>query len=292
MRDGVAAGREPVSLYPEPAWSAPFKEKARGSVEYQNMLWEQQDGVGIITLNRPDALNALNHQHLVELNHAVERAKYDPDVRSLVITGAGRGFCAGADVKEWGSGASDDKPAAGWIDLAHALIRGIYRLPKPVVAAVNGVAVGAGCDIALAADLRVASTAARFGQAYVRVGYCPDAGGSFLLPRLVGEARAMEMIYTGRIIEADEADRIGLLNALVEPEELMSAATELAGRLAKGPTVAIGLAKQNIRRNATLSIEDALLNERRSGEICGKTEDAKEGLAATLERREANFQGR
>jgi enoyl-CoA hydratase/carnithine racemase len=262
-------------------------------VEYQNILWNLQDGVGTITMNRPNAMNALNRQHLAELNHAVERARYDADVRSLVITGAGRGFCAGADVKEWGSGQSEgDEPEAGWIDLAHTLIARIYRLPKPVVAAVNGVAVGMGCDIALASDLRVASTSARFGQAYIRLGYCPDAGGSYLLPRLIGEARAMEMIYTGRIIESDEADRIGLLNRLVEPDELMPAAMELAGRLAKGPTVAIGLSKQNIRRNTTLSIEDALLNERRSGEICGKTEDAKEGLAATLERRDANFQGR
>lgn len=262
-------------------------------MEYQNILWEQQDGVGIITLNRPNALNALNRQHLAELNHAVDRATFDPNVRSLVITGAGRGFSAGADVKEWGSGQSDDEePAAGWIDLAHGLIVKIYRLPKPVVAAVNGVAVGAGCDIALASDLRVASTAARFGQAYIKLGYCPDAGGSFLLPRLVGEARAMEMIYTGRIIEAGEADRIGLLNRLVEPEELMPAALELAGQLAKGPTVAIGLSKENIRQNAFLNIEDALRNERRAGQICGRTEDAKEGLAATIERREANFQGR
>jgi len=262
-------------------------------VEYQNILWEQQDGVGIITLNRPDALNALNRAHLVELNQAVERARFDPSVRSLVITGAGRGFSAGADVKEWGSGASEsEEPAAGWIDLAHALIMRIYRMPKPIVAAVNGVAVGAGCDITLAADLRVASTKARFGQAYIKLGFCPDAGGSFLLPRLIGEARAMEMIYTGRIIEADEANRIGLLNALVEPEELMPAALELAGRLAKGPTVAIGLSKENIRQNAYLNIEDALRNERIAGNICGKTEDAKEGLAATIERRDANFQGR
>lgn len=261
-------------------------------MEFQHILWDQQDGVGIITLNRPDALNALNYAHLVDLNSAVQRAEFDPSVRSLVITGAGRGFSAGADVKEWGSGQADDEPAAGWVDLAHALITRIYRLPKPVVAAVNGVAVGAGCDIALASDLRIASTTARFGQAYIRVGYCPDAGGSFLLPRLIGEARAMEMIYTGRIIDANEADRIGLLNALVEPEELLPAALDLAGRLAKGPTVAIGLSKQNIRQNALLSIEDALRNERRAGNICGKTEDAKEGLAATLERREANFQGR
>lgn len=261
-------------------------------MEYQNILWDLQDGVGAITMNRPNALNALNRPHLAELNHAVERARFDPDVRSLVLTGAGRGFSAGADVKEWGSGEADDEPSAGWIDLAHALISRIYRLPKPVVAAVNGVAVGMGCDLALASDLRVASTSARFGQAYIKLGYCPDAGGSFLLPKLIGEARAMEMIYTGRIIEAGEADRIGLLNALVEPEDLMPTAMELAGRLAKGPTVAIGLSKQNIRRNTTLSIEDALLNERRSGEICGRTEDAKEGLAATIERRDANFQGR
>src|SRR5690606_28081460 len=116
-----------------------------------------------------------------------------------------------------------------------------------------------------------ASTAARFGQAYIKVGYCPDAGGSYLLPRLIGEARAMEMIYTGRIIEADEAVRYGLLNRLVAPEDLMSSALDLAHQLAKGPTVAIGLAKHNIRQNAHLSIEEALLNERRAGTICGQT---------------------
>lgn len=261
-------------------------------MEYQNILWEQQGAVAIITLNRPDALNALNSSHLRELNDAVARVGYDPAVRSLVITGAGRGFCAGADVKEWDAGYETDEPSESWIDLAHALIMRIYRLPKPVVAAVNGVAVGAGCDITLASDLRVASTKARFGEAYIKLGYCPDAGGSFLLPRLIGEARAMEMIYTGRIIDAAEADRFGLLNALVEPEDLLPTALELAGRLAKGPTLAIGLSKENIRQNALLNIEDALRNEHRAGEICGKSEDAKEGLAATIERREANFQGR
>ena len=261
-------------------------------MDYQHILWERQGGVGIVTLNRPAALNALNRPHLIELNHAVERAEFDPAVRSLIITGAGRGFSAGADVKEWGAGGEDEEPSAGWIDLAHALIARLYRLPKPVVAAVNGVAVGAGCDLALAADLRVASTAARFGQAYVKLGYCPDAGGSFLLPRLIGEARAMELIYTGRLVDAAEADRLGLLNALVAPDRLLPTALDLAERLAKGPTIAIGLAKQNIRQNAALTIEDALRGERRAGTICGRTEDAKEGLAATLERREANFQGR
>ncbi len=181
------------------------------------------------------------------------------------------------------------------VALKAVLLGGLAARLAPVphqIAAVNGVAVGAGCDITLASDLRVASTTARFGQAYIKLAFCPDAGGSFLLPRLIGEARAMEMIYTGRMIQADEADRIGLLNALVEPEALMETAQELAGRLAKGPTVAIGLSKQNIRQNALLTIEEALLNERRAGNICGKTEDAKEGLAATIERRDANFKGR
>ncbi len=261
-------------------------------MEYQNILWEQQGGVAIIRMNRPRAMNALNRPHLIELNDAIDRVGYDPSIRSAVITGEGRGFCAGADVKEWDSGESNGAPGISWIDYAHGLIAKIYRVPKPVIAAVNGVAVGAGCDIALASDLRVASTAARFGQAYIKVGYCPDAGGSYLLPRLIGEARAMEMIYTGRIIEANEADRYGLLNRLVAPEDLMSSALDLAHQLAKGPTVAIGLAKQNIRQNAQLSIEEALLNERRAGTICGQTWDSKEGLAATIERREANFQGR
>lgn len=270
-----------------------YRKEGCSTMDYKNILWEQQGGVALITLNRPEALNALNRDHLADLNQAIDRAEFDPGVRCVVITGAGRGFCSGADVKSWAAGTDDSgEPAAGWTDLAHGLIRKVYRLPKPVVAAVNGVAVGAGCDLTLASDLRVASTKARFGEAYVKLAYCPDAGGSFLLPRLIGEARAMEMIYTGRIIDADEANRYGLLNKLVEPEELMPAALELAGRLAKGPTFAIGLAKENIRRNASLTIEDALRNERRAGELCGKSEDAKEGLAATIERREANFKGR
>jgi enoyl-CoA hydratase/carnithine racemase len=261
-------------------------------VELTNVLWEQEGGVAIITLNRPERLNALNVQTLREVDRCFERAANDSSVRAIVITGAGRGFSAGADVKEWSAGETQREAEDGWIERAHRLIARVYRLPKPVVAAVNGVAVGAGFDLTLASDLRVASTNARFGQAYIKLGYCPDAGGSYLLPRLIGEARAMELIYTGRMIDAAEADRLGLLNALVEPEQLMPTAMELAGRLAKGPTVAIGLAKENIRLNATLSIEDALRNERRGGEICGRTEDSKEGLQATIEKRDAVFQGR
>lgn len=262
-------------------------------MELTRVLWELRDGVGIVTLNRPERLNAIDLPTIIELDHLAERAWNDPEVRCLLITGTGRGFSAGADVKEWSEGSGERDPHAdGWALRMHKLMARLYRMPKPVVAAVNGVAVGAGCDLALVADLRIASTAARFGQAYIRVGFCPDAGGSYLLPRLIGPTKAAELIYTGRIIDAPEADRLGLLNALVEPEQLMDEALALATRLAKGPTVAIGLAKENIHQNMLLGFEDALRNERRAGEKCGATEDHREGLQATIERREPVFHGR
>lgn len=259
------------------------------------ILWDEQDGVATITLNRPERLNALDLRTIVEIDQAVERAANRPSVRCLLLTGNGRAFSAGADVKEWSAdGPVPDTEADtdSWAPRMHRLMSRLYRLPKPVIAAVNGVAVGAGCDLALVADLRVASTAARFGQVYVNVGFCPDAGGSFLLPRLIGPTRAAELIFTGRIIDAQEADRLGLLNALVEPDVLLPTAREWAARLAGGPTVAIGLAKENLRQNAELGFEDALRNERRSGELCGLTEDHREGLRAVIERRAPKFQGR
>lgn len=260
-------------------------------MELTRVVWEEADGVGIATLNRPERLNALDLRTIVELDHLVERAANRPTIRCLLVTGNGRGFSAGADVKEWGAGGAEPEED-GWVPRMHRLMTRLYHLPKPVVAAVNGVAVGAGCDLALVADLRIASTAARFGEVYVRVGFCPDAGGSFLLPRLIGPTRAAELIFTGRIIDAAEADRLGLLNALVEPDELLPTARDWAARLAAGPTVAIGLAKENIRRNAGLSFEDALLTERRAGALCGQTEDHHEGLRATVEKRAPAFRGR
>src|SRR5207248_6857470 len=141
----------------------------------------------------------------------------------------GRGFSAGADVQEWSAGGAEfDADRDDWATGMHRLMARLYRLPKPVIAAVNGVAVGAGCDMTLVADFRVASTTARFGEVYIRVGFCPDAGGSFLLPRLIGQTKAAELIYTGRIIDAQEANQLGLLTALVEPEQLMPTAMEWA----------------------------------------------------------------
>ncbi|RKS78971.1 2-(1,2-epoxy-1,2-dihydrophenyl)acetyl-CoA isomerase [Actinomadura pelletieri DSM 43383] len=252
--------------------------------------WHMDGDVGVLTLNRPERLNAIANTDIDELDRVLAYAGKEPSVRAVVITGAGRGFCSGADVKEWAAKA--DAAEESWAVKMHRTIARLYWLPKPVIAAVNGVAAGSGFDIALTADMRFASTAARFGQVYTQRGICPDAGGSYLLPRIVGETRAAELIYTGRIIDADEALRIGVVSDVVPPEELMDRALEQARIFAAGPTVAIGEAKRNIRAGHTLGIEEALRNEHRGALLCVHTEDKAEGLAAAIEKRRPVFVGR
>jgi enoyl-CoA hydratase/carnithine racemase len=253
------------------------------------------DGVQTITINRPERMNALDQQTLVELDQATARVAADSRVRALVLTGNGRAFSAGADVKEWAEGESSDPDAAvedGWVTLAHRVIARLYRLPKPVIAAVNGVAVGAGLDLALTADFRVAAETARFGSVYIRLGIPPDAGASFLLPRIVGVTKAKEMIYTGRIIDAAEASAAGLVSEVVPAEELMAAANRWASMLAKGPTTAIGMAKENIHEHWTSTIESALKREQHTAGLCSTMPDHPEGLAAVNEKREPKFVGK
>jgi enoyl-CoA hydratase/carnithine racemase len=264
--------------------------------EFDRIVWNVKDGVGHLTLNRPERLNAIDTEMIAQLDMVLREAWSSAAVRAVLVTGAGRGFSAGADVKNWAETAEQvergDADEDSWPLLMHGLITRLYRLPKPVVAAVNGVAVGAGCDLTLACDFRIASDRARFGEAYIRLGYCPDAGGSYLLPRIIGPTRAAEMIYTGRIVEADEALQIGLVSEVVPHDDLLERAGEWAERLASGPTVAIGLAKENLRVNQVLTFEEALRNERRTGELCGHTDDHREGLAAINAKREPVFQGR
>lgn len=252
--------------------------------------WHVDGSVGVLTFDKPDALNAIANKDIDLLDRIVRIAADDPEVRAVVMTGAGRAFCAGADVREWHEG--DAEGEESWPLKMHRVISRLYWLPKPVIAAVNGVAVGSGCDLALTADLRYASTAARFGEVYVKLGICPDAGGSYLLPRIVGEARAAELIYSGRIIDAAEALRIGLVSEVVDPEELMTRAMATAEELARGATVAIAQAKENIRRGHTTTLGEALRNEQRGAHICSLTTDHAEGLQAIIEKREPNFVGR
>lgn len=261
----------------------------------ESLLQQRDGGLLTLTLNRPERLNALDLATLLQLDVAVARARADERVRAVLVTGNGRGFSAGADVKEWASGESDssteETPNDGWVATAHRVIASLYRLPKPVIAAVNGVAVGAGLDFALAADFRVASENARFGSVYIRLGIPPDAGASFLLPRIVGVTKAKEMIYTGRIIDAAEAERIGLVSSVVPADDLLASATAMAEELAAGPTLAIGMAKENIHEHWTAYIEAALKSEERAGRICTETDDHREGLAAVNDKRTPQFLG-
>lgn len=258
------------------------------------VAFDVDGAVATITITRPERMNALDTHTLRALDAAVGRVQVDPGIRAAILTGSGRAFSAGADVKEW---AAETEPSPGeqsddWVSISHRLVSKLYRVPKPVVAAVNGVAVGAGLDLALACDFRFASEQARFGSVYIRIGFSPDAGASFLLPRIVGIEKAKELIYTGRIIDAAEADRIGLVGRVLPPDDLMAEASAFARQLASGPTVAIGLAKENIQDLSLSTIESALKSEQRAGRLCALTSDHKEGLAAVNEKREPHFEGR
>jgi len=251
--------------------------------------------VAVITLNRPDKLNAFTTEMLKELGEAVKQAERDETVRAVVITGAGRGFCAGQDVREL----QERAIAGGGGDLQehlertyHPIVRRIRRMEKPVIAAVNGVAAGAGASLALACDLRIAAENASFVQAFVNVGLIPDSGSSFFLPRLVGLGRALELALTGRVVSAEEAERLGIFNRVVPAEQLMDSAMELARQLAQGPTKVIGLIKRALNRSWNLDLDEALAYEAQLQAIAGSTEDHREGIAAFLEKRKPEFTGR
>lgn len=251
--------------------------------------------VATVTIMRPHRMNAFDYQTLRDLVLAFGRVQTNPAVRAMVLTGSGRAFSAGGDVKEWAEETEErlSEFDEDWTVSAHRMMAKLYRLPKPVVAAVNGWALGAGLDLALACDFRYASPEARFGSVYIRLGYPPDVGASFLLPRVVGVTKAKELIYTGRIVEPEEALRIGLIEKVVETDDLVDEAKAFAAELASGPTVAIGLAKEVIQSHLSeSSIETALANEHRSAKICANTEDHREGMAASSEKREPRFVGR
>lgn len=226
-----------------------------------------------------------------DLRRAVEEAARAAQVRCVVLTGAGRGFCAGADLRE-AAGNAGFSYGDTLREQYNPLIRGIRAMEKPVIAAVNGVAAGAGCSLALAADLRLASDRASLVQAFVKVGLVPDAGASFFLPRLVGLSRALEMAWSGDPVSAEEALRLGLVNHVVPHDDLLSATAGLARRLAEGPTRALALIKRAFAAGLTTSLEAALEMEARLQDEASATADHREGVGAFLERRPPRFQGR
>lgn len=257
---------------------------------YETLLVETRDGVRVITLNRPDVLNAISAQLGTELLEALREAERASDVRCVLLTGAGRGFCAGADLREQTPG----QTSVG--DLLRTRYNGIVlrmrTMEKPVIAAVNGVAAGAGCNLALAADLRVASDRASFIEAFSRVGLIPDSGGTWLLPRLVGTGRALEMMFFADPVDAAAAERLGLVNRVVSHDDLMPRALEWAARLAAGPTRAYGLIKRGVNQAVSVALADSLEYEARLQEIASRTEDHREGVAAFLAKRPPAYSGR
>jgi len=263
-------------------------------MDYRSIIYEKELGVATITLNRPRALNALNAEMIDELLNAVGQAGEDPEVKALLLTGAGRAFCFGADISEFSlaQGQPGQGSAGNLLLKSQRIIRLLTGMPKPTIAALNGFATGLGLDLALACDLRIAAERAKLGEAFVSMGLVPDGGGTFHLPRLVGLAKAAEMIFTGKAIEASEAERIGLINRVVPTQDLIKCAHELADKLARGPSLAIGLAKEAIWRNLTQDFDSALNFEAQSQKACLESEDHREAVKAFLEKRDPHFRGK
>jgi enoyl-CoA hydratase/carnithine racemase len=264
-------------------------------MSYKCLLYDMQEGIATLTLNRPERLNALGDTLREDLYDAVTRASSDPDVRVIILTGAGRGFCAGGDVKAMNE-ARESKRARPLLDkiapLRDKVVLAMRHAPQPIIAAVNGPAAGAGMNIALACDLRLASTAARFGETFVKRGLHVDWGGTYFLPRLIGMAKACELIFTGEVIGAEEALALGLVSRVVSPDQLLPAARELARSIAQGPPIAIRLAKRALYHNQEVDLPAALEFETYAQNVCFETEDAKEGIRAFVEKRAPSFQGR
>lgn len=260
--------------------------------DYKTLLHTFTDGVAEITLNRPEALNAFDDLMATEFQEALKSAERDPAVRALLITGAGKGFCAGQDL-----GAVRERPGGlsfreHLLKTYNPIVAKLRSIEKPVVAAVNGAAVGAGFGLALACDIRYASETAKFRMAFIGIGLAPDSGTSYFLPRLVGLGRALELAYTNDLVDAATALQLGLINKMFPADALLKEARALAAKLAGGPTKAYALTKRAMLRAASGALDEALDYEAHLQDIAGRTGDHKEGVAAFLEKRPPQFTGK
>jgi 2-(1,2-epoxy-1,2-dihydrophenyl)acetyl-CoA isomerase len=264
------------------------------------LLFDKRGGVATLTLNRPDVRNALTSALFLDMERMLLEVASDDDVRVLVLTGAGRAFSAGADLKPVSKEERRRTEAPSFpgdaggdiLDRGNRCILRLRKLAKPVLGSVNGDAAGIGCSLALATDLRIAADTARFGVVFSRIGLGPDGGASALLRELVGTAKALELLFTGDLIDAGEALRLGLVNRVVPANELADATRELADRLARGPTLAHGAAKAAVYESANLPFASLLDFESRNQRAVSRSDDVKEGIRAFLERRKPEFRGR
>ncbi len=263
--------------------------------EYETILVKKEESIATVILNRPEQGNALTPKMFKELTDAFEDIAGDNNVRVVILTGAGRNFCAGGDAREMVpilAQLPPGKKRSTFRELIHKPYIAMRELEKPIIAAVNGAAVGAGCDVAMLCDIRIASENARFGEIYLNFGAMPDSGGTWLLPRLVGVGKACELIFTGDIINANEAYRIGLVNKVVPAEELEKEVKALATKIAQGPPIANALAKSAIYKGLTLDLVTAFDSIACGIDICMQSEDFQEAIKAFAEKRKPQFKGK
>jgi 2-(1,2-epoxy-1,2-dihydrophenyl)acetyl-CoA isomerase len=260
-------------------------------MKYANMLLARDAGVGTLTLNRPEKLNAFAGDMRRELGDALEELEADASVRVIVITGAGRGFCAGADVGYMAElmAKSDVESMTALIEAGRRVVTTIRASSKPVIASVNGVAAGGGANLALACDLRIASREAKLGQTFNRIGLHPDWGGTYFLPRLVGPAKALELFWLADVIDADECLRLGLFNRVVAPDALAAETMALARTLAAKPALALSLAKRAVYKSMSHTLPEMLDYELDAQLRCFRSGDAREGITAFTEKRAPKF---
>lgn len=257
---------------------------------YETILVEKKDGLGYLTLNRPAVMNAFNQQLIDEFRSALVEIDRDESVRVLVITGAGKAFQAGADIAELA--AMSPLALLRWNEGVVRINAGLEKLRQPVIAAINGAALGGGLELALACTLRIAATSAKLGLPEVKLGIIPGAGGTQRLPRLVGKGRAAKMILTGEVVSAGEAREIGLVEQVVPDGEVVQAAEDLARRILANAPVAVEMAKDAMEIGRDLPLEQAVQYSQKNCVTCFSTQDMREGTSAFLEKRKPCFQGR
>lgn len=257
---------------------------------YETLLLSVEEGVATITLNRPEVLNALNHNVFSELSEVAQQLADDDSVHAVIITGGEKVFAAGADIRDMANAEAIDIALAGRPSMKAFNI--IENMPKPVIAAVAGYALGGGCELSLVCDVRIAADNAKFGLPEITLGILPGAGGTQRLPRLIGAGKAKEMIFSGDFIEADEALRVGLINKVVSAEQLMSEAKRLAKRFAMRGAVALRMAKSAVNEGLRMDLQAGLQYEHKCFSLLFATQDQKEGMQAFLEKRRPDFKGK
>ena len=260
-------------------------------MDFNTIIYNVEDGIGIITMNRPKSMNAINADFMREFDQAIDLIEADEKVGAVIVTGGEKIFAAGADIK-YVMGIGSPLESHEFVSAVQSLFSRLENLEKPTIAVIGGLALGGGCELALACDIRLAAENAIFGLPEIKIGVLPGGGGTQRLPRLIGAGRAKEMLYSGDPIDANEAYRIGLVNKVIKADALMDEAKKMAKRLRQRPAFALKMIKTSVNKGMSMDLQSALAHEARCFEILFSTEDQKEGMRAFVEKREPKFKGK